>query len=243
MEDELYYQCYEHRYKTVYIAGAERWGHSPDDSELNSVLKAWVFKNNLIGKRIIEFACGEGACGVILSKLGCIYHGVDIAPSAIAKSRSLLATYPNARISVFDMVKEPISEQYDAALDVMGFHMLVTDSDRSKYLENVLSCLKNGSPMLFYKECYRLQVFDGVIDSFEKYVKITNSDYTTLQRRTAVVAGKEVEIYIPFVPARAKNEELYVQEMIQAGFIVDEFEVNEEGQDIQYSANIYVHKE
>ena len=51
-------------------------------------------ENNLQGKTMIEYACGEGACGVILSELGCIYHGVDISPSAIAKYKELLKNYP-----------------------------------------------------------------------------------------------------------------------------------------------------
>lgn len=64
----------------------ERWGHSPDDEILYNTLKTWVEENGLKGKKIIEYACGEGACGVILSELGCIYHGVDISPFAIEKS-------------------------------------------------------------------------------------------------------------------------------------------------------------
>ena len=34
MGNKPYYWVYEKRYKTVYEAGAERWGHSPYDKEL-----------------------------------------------------------------------------------------------------------------------------------------------------------------------------------------------------------------
>jgi len=48
---EPYYTAYENRYQKVYEAGAERWGHSPDDEELISTLTAWVEENQLKGKR------------------------------------------------------------------------------------------------------------------------------------------------------------------------------------------------
>ena len=67
MIKEPYYLAYEKRYKAVYEAGADHWGHSPDNEVLKETLKNWVNSNNLRGKRIIEFACGEGACGVVLS--------------------------------------------------------------------------------------------------------------------------------------------------------------------------------
>lgn len=65
-----YYLAYESRYQTVFSAGIEYWGHSPDDEILVSTLQKWVGKNNLVGKKVIDFACGESACGVVLSKFG-----------------------------------------------------------------------------------------------------------------------------------------------------------------------------
>ena len=91
MEKEPYYWAYEKRYQAVYEAGISRWGHSPEDAVLYKTLKTWVETNGLQGKKVIEFACGEGACGVILSKLGCIYRGFDISPSAIEKAKEALA--------------------------------------------------------------------------------------------------------------------------------------------------------
>ena len=68
MSRSPYYLAYEKRYQTVYSAGASRWGHSPDDADLVSTLSEWVAVNNLTGKRVIEYACGEGAAGVILAR-------------------------------------------------------------------------------------------------------------------------------------------------------------------------------
>lgn len=237
-----YYTAYENRYQKVYEAGAERWGHSSDDEELISTLTAWVEQNQLKGKRIIEFACGEGGAGVILSKLGCIYHGVDIAPSAVEKARTTLKNYPNATISLDNMVKQQIWGVYDAALDVMGLHMLVTDSDRANYLNNAFSCLKNGAQMLFFRESYRVNAYEGLVSSFDDWCAITGDDYETPEQRFARCGNNEIEVYIPIVPARAKNCEGYMREMTELGFVVDAIKEMETSNNIILSASIYVHK-
>ena len=58
---EPYYKAYQKRYQAVFAAGAERWGHSPDNEVLYNTLKSWVEENHLQGKSIIEYACGEAA--------------------------------------------------------------------------------------------------------------------------------------------------------------------------------------
>ena len=44
--NEPYYMAYEKRYHAVFSAGAERWGHSPDDEVLYNTLKSWVEEND-----------------------------------------------------------------------------------------------------------------------------------------------------------------------------------------------------
>ena len=105
MEKRPYYLAYQERYEKVFAARADHWGHTPDDEVLFATLKKWVEDNNLVGKRVIEFACGEGACGVILSKLGCYYHGVDIAQSAVNKTKEAIKGLPNATAEIIDMTK------------------------------------------------------------------------------------------------------------------------------------------
>ena len=242
---EPYYKAYEKRYKAVFAAGAERWGHSPDNKVLYNTLKSWVEENNLQGKRIIEFACGEGACGVILSELGCIYHGVDISPSAIEKSKKLLETYPNATVEVLDMVKESVKEKYDAALDCMGFHMLVTDKDRELYLKNAYNSLKENSPMLFFRESYRRDgAYNGAVNSVEEWEQITGDDYKTPQLRQVRNSdnGGIVEVFVPLVPARAKDKNGYIREFENIGFDVEKFIEMDVSTVIPHSASIYVRK-
>lgn len=242
---EQYYTAYEERYQAVYSAGVERWGNSPEDKNLYSLLKDWVEENDLKGKKIIEYACGEGACGVILSKLGCIYHGVDISPSAVEKGNILLEEYPNAKCEVLDMVVECAKESYDAALDCMGLHMLVIDNDRKSYLRNVYHSLNEGAPMLLLRESYRKEgVYDGTVNSIEEWVKITGEDYTTPQLRKVRNAkdGNHLEVFVPTLPARARDKDGYVKEVEEVGFAVEKFVEMNVTNGIVTSANIYLRK-
>jgi len=240
MSKQPYYLAYEKRYQTVYSAGAERWGHSPDEPELLSTLTEWVNLHNLKGKRVIEFACGEGAAGVILSQLGCIYHGVDIAPSAVGKARLAIKDFPNATVSVLDMVNDKVNGEFDAAIDIMGFHMLITDGDRKKYLANVYNALKSGAPMLFYKESYRLDAYEGAVNTYEEWLAITGDDYETPQVRR--ILDSDVTVEVPLTPARAHTKNGYINELNGAGFVVDDFVEMEINYQNPHSATIYVHK-
>ena len=242
MPDKPYYFAYETRYQKVFAAGGDCWGHGTDDETLALTLEKWVNDNQLKGKRVIEYACGEGASGVLFSRLGCLYHGVDISPSAVEKAKESLLDFPAARVSQLDMVKETTGEVYDAALDCMGFHMLVTDNDRETYLRNAYNSLKSSAPMLFFRETYRREVYNGNVESLEQWKTITGDDYDTPQQRFAKSGDKEVEVWIPLVPARARNKEGYIAEMRDAGFVVDDFVEMDMNEQCPYSASIYVHK-
>ena len=242
---EAYYKEYEKRYQAVFSAGVERWGHSLEDEVLYQTLKTWVEENDLKGKSIIEFACGEGACGVILSKLGCSYYGVDISPSAIAKSRKLLEKYPNAKVEVLDMVKDRVNGKYDAALDCMGLHMLVTDSDRQGYLRNAFQALQEGAPMLLFRESYREEgVYNEVVTSIEEWEQITGDDYKTPQLRQVRNAenGESVDVHIPTLPARARDKKGYIKEFEDVGFRVEKLIKMDISEEIVHSASIFLRK-
>jgi 2-polyprenyl-3-methyl-5-hydroxy-6-metoxy-1,4-benzoquinol methylase len=221
-ENREYYARYEERYQKIYGAGIERWGHKDDDGLLCNVLKRWVDDYGLKGKSIIDFACGEGACGVILSKLGCRYHGVDISKSAVMKTEESIKMYPQSRVSLMNMVKETTGEIYDAAVDSMGLHMLVTDSDRSNYLRNAYGSLKHGATMIFFREMYGEDSYSGVVDSFDMWKQIKGEDFEEL-KLSCVVNGQEIRY--PILPARGKTKADYYKEMESAGFTVEKFEV------------------
>ena len=244
---EPYYMAYEKRYLAVFEAGATRWGHSPNDPILYETLKTWVKENGLQGKNIVEFACGEGACVLILSELCCIYQGYDISPTAIGIAQKKLSSYPNASAEVLDMVKEKAHGIFDAALDCMGLHMLVTDEDRASYLKNAREALRDRAPMLFFREAYRNglggeSAYKGRVRSFEEWKTISGCDYETPQIRTAKNENGTVEVSIPLVPARAKDKEDYIAEMESVGFAVEDLVEMADSDAIPLSASIFVRK-
>jgi hypothetical protein len=186
---------------------------------------------------------------VILSKLGCHYHGVDIAPSAVDKSTNALKDFPNARVGLLDMVKETTGEIYDAALDCMGFHMLVTDCDRNAYLHNAFRSLRSGAPMLFFRESYRdanrnnrVTAYDGNVMTYEQWKEITGDDYDTPFQRNVKSANGDIEVWVPFVPARANSKEGYYNEMQSVGFVVENFLEMDFNKENPHSASIYARK-
>lgn len=232
---DLYYTKYEQRYQIVHAAGGS-WGFAPDDEHLTAVLTAWVRDHHLVGKRIIEFACGEGAAGKILSELGCIYHGVDLAPSAVEKASALLKDVPGAVVSQLDMVKDKVPGVYDAALDIMGFHILITDQDRQHYLQNVYQCLTPGAPVLFFQQAYRPDAYGGAVESYQQWADLMGIDYNSPEPRMAKTNSGAVEVQIPRIAGRSRTEQGYRSEFAKAGFAVDRFQSD------AFSASIWGHK-
>jgi ubiquinone/menaquinone biosynthesis C-methylase UbiE len=236
-----YYRAYEERYRIVREAFDGLWGHSDEDKAYVEALDNWVNENSLSGKRVIEFACGEGMGAVILSDAGCIYHGVDIAPTALEMAHRLAGTRKNVTFDLLDMVKQSPSEgEFDAALDVSGLHMLVTDVDRNAYLKNVFRCLKPGGCAMFWQESYRCDAYEGMVESIAQWEKLTGLDFNTPEPRRIGNSGKEVMIKL--LPARPRTETGYRTEMEKAGFVVDEFNALGDGSFMSSSAAIKVHK-
>lgn len=239
-----YYKKYEQRYQAVYAAGADLWGYAPDNETLNEYLMKWVREQSLQGKCVLETCCGEGGAGVILSRLGCAYHGVDVAPSALETAKRLLSSYASATVELVDLVKEPIRGQYDAAFDSMGFHMLLTDADRAAYLQNVYQALKPGAPMLFFRESYSEDGYAGAVTSYEQYINILGGGYDTPVQKYAKKNGeKTVPVMVPRMPGRHQTEAGYRMELTEAGFVVDDFYVECGWNGVRPFASIWIHKD
>lgn len=244
--NERYYLAYESRYRAVFGAGAAHWGFTPDNAWLKETLTAWVDANHLRGKHILEFACGEGACGVILTDLGCRWTGIDAAPSAVEKAKTA-NTSPSAAVYCGDCVRDSVQvigalPPFDAALDVMGYHMLLTDAHRAAYLSHLTGQLPAGSPVLFLHESYRSDAYIGSVDSAEQWLEITGGDYTTPQPRTIHTPNGTAEVSIPLLPARARELAGYTSEFTRAGLALEKFEPNGENPHCPWSANFYTRK-
>ncbi len=216
-----YYRAYEERYRIVRSVTEEIWGHSPEDDDLAAAIGCWVKENDLAGKRVMEFACGEGACAVLLGRAGCIYHGADIAPTALETAKKLAGGMENVSFSLMDLVRESAGEAvYSAALDVSGLHMLVTDSDRAAYLKNMYNALVPGGCAMFWQESFRIDAYEGEVHDFADWERRTGLDFNTPEKRTIGESGREVMLKL--LPARPRTEAGYRAEMEKAGFVVEE---------------------
>lgn len=236
-----YYRAYEERYRAVRDVTDGFWGHGPESEALKSALGNWVAENCLSGKRVIEFACGEGAGAMLLSDAGCIYTGTDIAPTAIEKARRNTAGRENVSFVLADMVKDTFGEGlYDGAADISGLHMLVTDPDRETYLKNVYRALKPGGYALFWQESYRSDAYEGTVTDISEWAKQTGLDFDTPELRNIGGTGKQV--WLKLLPARPRTEAGYRGEMEKAGFVVDEFGVLADDGFMVGSAFIKVHR-
>jgi hypothetical protein len=145
-------------------------------------------------------------------------------------------------VVLLDMVNQPVAGPFDAALDMMGFHMLVLDADRRHYLKNAYSCLKPGAPMLFFRESYRQDAPEDNIETFEQWLALTGDDYVTPLQRTVRAGDQEVEIHIPLVPGRGRSQEGYARELREAGFIVDDIVEMAPNTMCPQSVSVYAHK-
>ena len=239
-----YYHAYEDRYRRVFAAGIPLWGNDPDDPVLVAALTEWVEEHHLVGKTVADFACGEGGVGVILSRLGCVWRGFDVAPSAVEAAKKRLADFPDAAVTCLDMIHEDAAspETFDAAIDCMGLHMLLTDDDRASYLSRAHRVLKPGAPMLFFREAYRENAYRGIVSSFAQWKEITGEDYDTPGPRSYKGSTDGQFVMIPLVPARARCREDYLAEMTAAGFSVERFVEMDTSEAIAFSASMYVRK-
>ena len=74
--------------------------------------------------------------------------------------------------------------------------------------------------------------------------RITGDDYITPQLRQVRNDnnGRNVEVFVPLLPARAKDKEGYIKEFESIGFTVEKFVEMDVSSAIAYSASIYIRK-
>lgn len=223
-----YYEAYEDRYRRVHAAGGH-WGHRADDAELRAAIADMVSRFGLAGGHIIEFMCGEGAGGAIACALGLEYTGVDIAPSAIDSAHALLSGNAKAHLICADATRFRAEQPFDAALDALGLHMLITDSDRAAYLASVHDALKPGAPFLLYHDAYSEEACQAPISSLSDWQRETGIQPDTLDERAVSTPGGEVTLLLPRLPARPQSRAGYERELSAAGFRMESIVAHEYG--------------
>ena len=227
-KEEPYYMAYDKRYRSAYEQGADCWASPSEIEEIQNKVGKYVKKFQLVGRKVVEFGCGEGMAGLEFARLGCIYQGYDIAPAAIEKATILLSEYSHAKACLHNVVLGDFpKEAFDAGIDIGCLHMLIADSDRKKYLRNIYRCLISGAPMYFVQLGYRDDIYDGEVTSYEQWLQSTGEDVDTPQKREALKDGKDLPVMLPCIAARPRTERGYREELTEAGFKIVEFTKSE----------------
>ena len=229
---QKYYYAYEDRYKRVYSQGIKYWTNDPIEikastEKLEEFLKYYGLSPK--NAKIIEFGCGEGHLAQYLIQKGYEYLGVDLSTSAIAKAKQRLdesgisGNFVLGDVTHLDKIAD---ESYDVGIDNFCLQMLVLDVDRHDYLSEVARILtKEGKT--FFREIYQEEAFDEEIKSFDEYMAKFKPDLKTLEDRQVYTHGQYRKIKLPRIPARFNNEIGYRKELMDVGFIIDNFQVEE----------------
>lgn len=226
-----YYNVYEDRYKRVYAQGVEYWTNDPTEikdsiDKLNGFLECYRLLSQ--DTKIIEFGCGEGHIAQYLTERGYEYLGVDLSPSAIEKAKERIGNNKASEDLLLGDVThldEIPDESYDVGIDNFCLQMLVVDDDRHNYLSGIARILRRGGKAYFHN-IYQENAFEGELRSFDEYVEKLKPDLETLEDREAYTEGKCLKIKLPRIPARFKNEQGYRRELTNAGFLIDNFQVD-----------------
>lgn len=231
-QNQKYYSAYEDRYRRVYSQGIEYWTNDPIEikdsiNRLERFLK--YYRLSAKNFKIIEFGCGEGHLAQYLVQKGYEYVGVDLSPSAIAKAKSRLhkfnlsGNFLLGDVTHLDMIAD---ESYNVSIDNFCLQMLVLDSDRHNYLSEITRILVKGGKAYFH-EIYREKVFEGELRTFDEYMAKLKPDFENLEDRRVYTKGRCRKIKVPRVPARFNNEIGYRKELTDAGFTIDNFQVEQ----------------
>ena len=223
-----YYTAYDKRYRSAYEQGADRWAYPPEIEKIQNIVRKYIEQFELVGRKVVEFGCGEGIAGLEFAKSGCIYQGYDVSPAAVEKATALLSEYTHAEVCLHDVVLGDFPEEtFDAGIDIGCLHMLITDADRNKYLRNAFKSLKPGSAMYFVQLRYRDDIYDGEVTSYEQWLELTGEDVGTPQKMVALKDGKGYPVMMPCIAARPRTERGYTEELTEAGFEILKFEKSE----------------
>ena len=128
--------------------------------EIYPYLAGYVTREPLAGKRVLEIGLGWGTLSQLLAEQGCEYHGLDLAPNAVAMVNfrlSLLDKPQTARIgSVLEMPFEPASFDY-----VYTIGCLHHTGDLPRAVDAVHGVLRPGGKavaMLYNRDSFRRRV-------------------------------------------------------------------------------------
>ncbi|MEQ9496936.1 MAG: class I SAM-dependent methyltransferase [Deltaproteobacteria bacterium] len=131
----------ERTWEDEYQSGFMPW----DTGAVDPALVRWVERGRVGPGKALEIGCGTGTNVLYLAERGFEVLGVDVAPTAIERTRVLLEGRTNARAEVRDILSAPLEEtDFDFVFDRGCFHIFDGAEQQALFAERVAEALAVG---------------------------------------------------------------------------------------------------
>lgn len=139
-----YYKAYDDRYKTYHTEEGIAWAGDRPSYILKDILEKHT--QNKSTAEILEIGCGEGQNALYLIKNGFNVKASDVSSEAVAwcKKEAIKNNLNPNNFFVLDALDNKLTNKYDIIYSISTLHMLVLDSDRTKFLDFIYEHLKEN---------------------------------------------------------------------------------------------------
>lgn len=116
-----------------------------DTGETEPTLARLIESGRIAPGKALEIGCGTGTNVLYLADQGFEVLGVDVAPTAVQRTRARIEGRANARAEVIDILGAPIREtDFDFVFDRGCFHVFDEAAQQALFAERVAEALTVG---------------------------------------------------------------------------------------------------
>jgi 2-polyprenyl-3-methyl-5-hydroxy-6-metoxy-1,4-benzoquinol methylase len=101
---------------TMYAANYAAKLESADQRARHWIVAGAIAELPMARPRVLDIGCGCGTTYACLRRRGVVYHGIDLAPAAVAAARAASAGDPDATFEVVDFERFAAEHGYDAVV-------------------------------------------------------------------------------------------------------------------------------
>jgi ubiquinone/menaquinone biosynthesis C-methylase UbiE len=218
-----YLKAFDHNYRVAYAEGLTYFGEGASQKKALQRLKRLLQKTDLFpqGTKLLDLGCGDGTHGLFFTGLGYHYTGLDISEAAIERACQRTAEAGlevDFRVGDVLDLREFQTGEFPIILDSYCFHMLVLDTHRATYFQNVKRILQENGFLILLAQRDET-AYEGPISSFEEFCQLgaANPSGSPFQKCVDGHWG-EVTGQTVFLLGRARSLKGYQEEVTNAGF-------------------------
>ncbi len=160
-------------FERVYEKPGAVWTVKPDEEVIKKVENKIIKPGEILDA--IDLGCGEGTYSIYLASRGMNVTAVDYIDSAVEYAKDNLEKSQEVNIKDIDFLvmdllgdlKELKGKKFDFALDWAVLHHIMP-GQRGKYMENLLSMIKDGGKLISFSFDLISPCFDGGNKQYRK---------------------------------------------------------------------------